>query len=198
MLWIIDSGHGGMINGIYQTAPKKMFKFPTGIIAYEGVINRMFKNMLIKRLKNKKIQYVDICPGEEDVSLGDRVNTISALCKERHNCILISLHSNAGKGTGFEIFTTKKKTKSDEYAEILAKILIKKFPYIKFRSDTTDGDLDKEEDFYIIKETETMCPGILVECLFFDNWNDYLMLYDPLFQAKYIQSLMDFIQEIEA
>lgn len=188
-----------MINGVYQTDPKigKFHKFPSGIIAYEGVINRIFKDKLIKQLKIKEIPYIDICPTEEDISLENRVKEINKACQMygKHNCLLLSQHSNAGGGTGFEIFTTRGKTKSDEYAEILAEILIKKFPYIKFRSDKTDNDLDKEADFYIIKKS--LCPAILIECLFFDNWSDYLMLYNSLFQVKYIQALMDFIQKVK-
>lgn len=37
----------------------------------------------------------------------------------------------------------------------------------RFRKDTSDGDIDKESNFYILKHT--MCPAILTENGFFDN-----------------------------
>lgn len=196
-LFLIDSGHGGMINGIYQTAPRKMYKFPNGEIAYEGVLNRIFKEKLFIRLNSKGIKYVDVCPTEEDIPLLDRTRTVNRYARQygKENCLLISLHSNAGKGTGFEIWTSRGKTQSDEYADILGKILIRKFSYIKFRADKTDGDLDKEANFFILRHT--ICPAILPECLFFDNYSDYLMLKDPLFQDRYVSALMEFIQKVK-
>jgi len=197
MNFLIDAGHGGMINGVYQTAPRKMYKFPNGEIAYEGVINRAFKELLITRLINKGIDYKDICPTNRDIPLTERVKTVNRYVRQygKDNCLLISLHSNAGKGTGFEIWTSRGETKSDAYAEMLGKILIKKFPYIRFRADQTDGDLDKEAQFFILRHT--ICPAILPECLFFDNWSDYLLLKDQLFRDRYVSALMEFIQKVE-
>lgn len=39
-----------------------------------------------------------------------------------------------------------------------------------FRTDTSDGDKDMEASFYIL--TKTMCPAVLVECMFQDNKSD--------------------------
>lgn len=33
-LWILDAGHGGMKDGKYMTAPKKMFQFPDRVIIF--------------------------------------------------------------------------------------------------------------------------------------------------------------------
>ena len=38
------------------------------------------------------------------------------------------------------------------------------------RFDTTDGDLDKEDNFYILKNTN--CPAVLTENLFMDTEKD--------------------------
>jgi N-acetylmuramoyl-L-alanine amidase len=42
------------------------------------------------------------------------------------------------------------------------------------RKDTTDGDKDKEADFYIIKGAN--CPAVLTENLFQDNRKDVELL----------------------
>ena len=34
--WLLDPGHGGIIDGVYQTAGKRSPKFPDGSVLYEG------------------------------------------------------------------------------------------------------------------------------------------------------------------
>jgi N-acetylmuramoyl-L-alanine amidase len=198
-IFLLDSGHGGMIDGVYQTAPRKMFTFPNheDEIAYEGVINRQMKHKLISLCKVEDVKYVDICPTELDLDLDVRVDWVNNICRQygAGNCVLISLHSNAGGGTGFEIWTSRGFTRSDMHATVLGEILLKNFPDIKFRKDQTDGDLDKESDFYILINSK--CPAILPECLFFDDWNDYQMLVDSNFQARYVASIMEYIRKVQ-
>ena len=38
--WILDNGHGGVIDGVYQTKGKRSPKFENGDVLYEGVFNR--------------------------------------------------------------------------------------------------------------------------------------------------------------
>jgi len=38
--WLLDPGHGGIIDGVYQTAGKRSPRFPDGSILYEGEFNR--------------------------------------------------------------------------------------------------------------------------------------------------------------
>jgi N-acetylmuramoyl-L-alanine amidase len=42
------------------------------------------------------------------------------------------------------------------------------------RFDTSDGDHDKEANFYVIKAAKM--PATLIEVLFFDNYSDYKLL----------------------
>lgn len=51
----------------------------------------------------------------------------------------------------------------------------------------TDGDRDKESDFYIIKNAK--CPAVLIECLFFDNYEDYKLLIDNNFQDELVSNI---------
>lgn len=53
---------------------------------------------------------------------------------------------------------------------------------LKLRFNFTDGDLDQENNFFILRKSN--CPAVLLECLFFDNWNDFQKLRDPAFQKE--------------
>jgi N-acetylmuramoyl-L-alanine amidase len=194
--WLIDSGHGGSrVNGDYITAPAKMFEHSPEEIFYEGVFNRQIKTLLMGMLWEADIHCIDVCPTEEDVPLSVRVDVINSYYKKYKNAVLISLHSNAGGGRGFEIWTSYGQTRSDKFAGVVGAELVRSFPGIKFRSDTSDGDIDKEAAFYILKYTH--CPAILPECLFFDNYEDYKLLSDPEFRINYAQALNRSMQKAE-
>lgn len=193
--WLIDPGHGGVINNIYQTFPEKMYKHSTNEVFEEGVFNRTIRDKLINRCEAKGIHVIDLCPTELDVGIDERSDIADIYYRQYPNAVGISLHSNAGKGTGFEVYTSVGETMSDKYAQILCENLISYFPEIEFRKDTVDGDFDKEAHFYILKNTK--CPWILPECLFFDNYEDYKLLIDPDFQARYVDALVNFMLKAE-
>ena len=195
-IFLIDGGHGGVLNGAYQTAPAKMHDFAHGVIAYEGVTNRIIKDFVIKHGTNAGLKMIDICPTVLDLPLETRVNyanTLSSLYGVS-NCLLISLHSNAGGGSGFEIFTTRGDTLSDKYATLFYQRFAAKFPKIKLRPDIQDGDPDKEADFYILKNTN--CPAILPEWLFFDNLQDYEIIRNEFHQMQYAKMIIEFCEEV--
>lgn len=83
---------------------------------------------------------------------------------------LVSLHCNAATNSqakGIEVFTSKGQDHSDPLAEYVIKSLMAAFPLRKFRINQTDGDLDKEADFYVLRKSP--CPAILVELGFLSN-----------------------------
>jgi len=193
-VWLIDSGHGGVIKGNYVTAPDKMFEHSPEEIFYEGVFNRIIKQKLLERLWDIGINAIDLCPTELDLPLQARADIANIYYERYRNSVGISLHSNAGGGRGFEIWTSPGETDSDKYAEILGEILIERFT-LPFRKDAATGAIDKESLFYIL--TQTQCPFILPECLFFDNYEDYKLLNDPYFRERYVEALVSFIQKSE-
>lgn len=195
-IFLIDSGHGGMIDGQYQTAPKKMFQHSNGEVAYEGVVNRNVKHLAFDLMREESIRFIDVCPTELDVDLDTRCNVINAYADEygKNNCILISLHMNAGKGTGFEIWTSPGATKSDKYASMFYDEFKSTFPGIRMRKDETDGDVDKESPFYILVNSK--CPAILPEWLFYDNYNDWVIQRDPGQQLKYAKMILNFAKRV--
>lgn len=189
---ILDSGHGGFVDGKYTTAPKKMFKHKDGTIAYEGVINRRIKAKLIELLGGR--QFADVSIGENDITLGARVreaNKIYGQKKGEFKCLYVSIHSNAGGGRGFEVWTSPGQTMSDKYADIWAQEIQKMFPGMPFRADKSDGDLDKEEKFYVL--VETAMPAVLAEYLFFDNYEDWKIQQTDEYIEKAARSIYNFI-----
>ena len=176
---ILDNGHGGLIGGIYQTNGKRSPDWENGVL-YEGVFNRWIVNKVCKRLDMLNIPYYKLVPENEDISLAERVRRVNSIAKKNPNVWLLSQHATAGGGTGFEAFTTKGKTLSDILAEKLIEEIEKTFSNLKMRYDLSDGDKDKEADFYIIKNV--VCPAVLVESLFMDNKDDYRLLWDGDFQ----------------
>ncbi|WP_040253880.1 N-acetylmuramoyl-L-alanine amidase [Psychroserpens mesophilus] len=169
MIVLLDNGHGGLINGAYQTPGKRKDWNDKGII-YEGEFNRAIVNGIIEQLTFLKIPYVNIAPEYWDVSLKTRVNRANKYSASKS--VYISIHSNAGGGTGSEIFTSVKPTKSDAIATIFGEEYQKEFPDINLRTDfDSDGDLDKEVNFYVLKHTKM--PAILTENFFMDNEDEF-------------------------
>lgn len=194
---VLDFGHGGLDpNGNYTTAPAKMYKFSNGEVAYEGVLNREIGKLIYNYLKNNTSLNI-ICTVKpedyKDISLQERVRITNKL--NASETIFISIHCNAGGGTGFELFTTVGITKSDLLAETIANNIESLYNEykLKLRYDFSDGDKDKEINFYVLKHTN--CPAVLLECGFFDNYKDYTLLKDPIFQDKCAYSIFKGIKE---
>ena len=60
--------------------------------------------------------------------------------------------------------------KSDGLAECLCESAIKNFPGRRISTDMSDGDMDWEEGFYILRKS--WCPAVLTESFFMDNHSD--------------------------
>jgi N-acetylmuramoyl-L-alanine amidase len=65
---------------------------------------------------------------------------------------------------------------------------------ITMRSDLSDGDRDKEADYQIIRDTQM--PAILIEHLFFDQYEDAVLLFREDFIERFaeaqVRALLDF------
>lgn len=202
---VLDFGHGGINNqGIYTTAPAKMYKFPNGETAYEGVINRQIGGLLeiyLKAHQNLNVVTTVKATDPRDLSLSYRVGVANKF--DAKDTIFVSIHSNASEhhnASGFSIFTTKGPTNSDYLATCIGEEVKTYYDdlNLKLRFDFySDNDLDKEADFYVLRKTK--CPAVLLECLFFDYWEDYKRLTDPEFQKelawRIYQGIIKFIDQ---
>ena len=168
--YILDAGHGGMIDGEYVTAPKKMFDHGD-FLFHEGVWNRRVVKLLHEKLIYSGIESKILVPEEEDINLWERVRRANELhLNSEKPIIYISIHANAGGGVGREIYTSKGQTKSDLVADCFFEALEEVLPDQRQRIDLSDGDQDKEANFYVLKNTK--CPAILTESGFMDNYKE--------------------------
>lgn len=181
---ILDAGHGGIIGGQYQTGGKRSPNWRFGTL-YEGAFNRWMVNLLMRELDYARVPYYHVSPELRDVTLQTRVNRANAISDLDGDAYLLSIHANAGGGTGLEGFTYYGQTESDYIAEEFLQGLKDEFEPRgwRMRSDVIDGDLDKESSFFVLKYTS--CPAFLLECGFMDfDWD-----YSNLWSQEYQQAL---------
>ena len=168
---ILDNGHGK------ETPGKRSPQFGGNLpILYEYEFNRDIVNRICDMCQKERIEYWLLVPEQHDIPLQERCERANRIYEETGGkCFLLSIHANAGGGTGWECYTTKGETKSDRIAETLAEQWLLEFGNEwHFRADYSDGDADKESQFYILRHTK--CPAVLSENLFMDRYEDYQFL----------------------
>ena len=185
---LLDAGHGGVIDGKYMTSGKRSPVWENGSVLYEGEFNRGIKARLKEMLQIKGIPYVDVNPQDEDLSLSDRVDAANTYPT---NSVYVSIHANAGGGTGCEVFTS---VNCSSNSTKLAKCVENQYkPH--FYGERWRGI--KKKDFYVVKHTKM--PAILVEAFFMDTEKEckkYLMTRHGREQiAKWLfSSIIDYLK----
>lgn len=194
----LDNGHGGIVNGQYCTPGKRSPKFEDGTQLFEGVYNRAIVKLIQQKLLDlgdMSLSVYNVAPGESDISLGSRVKFANDLylTNGRPNAIYISVHGDANgdgnswdQASGISVFTSKGQTKSDVFASILIDKLDDIVTGVKWRKDTTDNDPDKEENFYVLKET--LMPAVLSENGFFTNKEECTRMLTKEWQEQIAQA----------
>ena len=95
-LWIFDNGHGGIIDGVYQTAGKRSPLWPDGEILYEGEFNRGIVNRLVKLCNDLGIECVNLVDTQKDVPLSDRTTSANNIANATDKpCIYVSIHGGS-------------------------------------------------------------------------------------------------------
>ncbi len=193
-LWIFDNGHGGIIDGVYQTAGKRSPVWPDGEILYEGEFNRGIVDRLIKVCKANNIDAVNLVDTQEDVPLSQRTYKANQLAKASDKpCIYVSIHANGfttESANGWSVYTSEGVTKSDGIAKILLDKATAEFPREYMRGT-------KESNFYVLRNTSM--PAILSENFFMtnsDNCHKYLLSGDGRDRIAKIH--FEMIQQVEA
>lgn len=168
-IFILDAGHGGIINGKPVTPGKRSPVWSDGSQLIEGELNRSIASIIKCGLADIGIESILLVNTDHDTSLTTRVHKANKIASDDPNnkYFYVSIHSNAGGGKGFEVFTYFGQSKSDELAECIAVAFMGEFPDKPLRADKTDGDLDKESSFYVLRKTRI--PAILTENFFMDN-----------------------------
>ena len=191
--YILDNGHGGLINGKYQTSGKRSPKFPDGSILYEGVNNRDNVKRICEELTKRGIDHINLIDTQEDVSLADRVYMTNQHCKDK-KCIFISVHSNAAgsggkwanaQGNGVYLYLKPSQT-STRFGHVMAEEIQSNFSELtKFRGE-------KNRNFYVLRKTK--CPAILLELGFHDNLEEAQKMLTEEWKKKVVKSVCDSIE----
>jgi N-acetylmuramoyl-L-alanine amidase len=194
MLVLLDNGHGGLIAGEYQTPGKRSPVWDDGSQLFEGEFNRAIVNGIVQQLTGLGIPYVVITPEYRDVTLETRVKRANQY--DPADSLFISVHANAGGGSGCEIFTSPGETRSDAVATVFGETFRQVFPERRLRTDLRDGDLDKERRFYVL--TRTRMPAILTENFFMDNEAECReLLMTPEGRARVVDYHVAAIREVQ-
>ena len=166
---LVDNGHGLMTAG--KRSPDGLFR--------EAFYNREIARKVVADLLDRNLDAELLVPEDDDIPLAERVRRINAHCLAlgKKNVIVVSIHVNAaGNGTkwlnstGWSVFTCSGHTESDRLAECLCESAIKNFPGRRIRTDMSDGDMDWEEGFYILRKS--LYVAVLTENFFMDSRSD--------------------------
>lgn len=160
---ILDNGHGE------DTLGKRSPIWADRSQLFEYEFNRDIVRRIANMLDLKKIPCRILVPEITDISLTERCDRINKICKEEGSCILISIHANAGGGTGWESHIYTDKSKSKDYATILTKEAEKELSEWKIRKPLPAQPY-WISNFQILRDT--YCPAILTENFFMDNEKD--------------------------
>ena len=104
--------------------------------------------------------------------------------------LFVSIHCNAFKDPsahGIEVYTTPGQGPSDQLAETVLEELAAAFPELSLRVDTSDGDKDKEANFYVIRKTDMR--AILIEIAFISNPGEEQLLASADGQESFAQAI---------
>ena len=202
-VWILDNGHGGIIDGEYQTPGKRSPKWEDGTQLFEGEFNRAVVKRIIKLCEEADIECINLVDTEKDLSLRWRTDRANDIFRERQQtdgkkCIYVSVHANGfnkESAHGWSVYTTVGETKSDKIAQILHEKAKAEFPTHKMRMDTRDGDADKESNFWVLRKV--VMPSILSENFFMTNREESKLLLSEEGRDRIAKIHFEMIQEVE-
>ena len=185
-LWLLDNGHGDTTPG------KRSPKFDDGTQMFEYEFNRAVVARIKDRLDEIGVAYLDLVPGDNDVSLGDRVALAKSCDDQGLEKVYISVHGNAAtddwsSASGIETFCYPGSTTGHRLGDVFQKHLID-------QTGWRDRGV-KESKFYVLRKT-TM-PAILTENGFFSNKQQCEQMLSAEYRDKIAEAHVQAILEIE-
>jgi N-acetylmuramoyl-L-alanine amidase len=202
---MIDPGHGGIFSGRVAFTPKaamrgeieiepqafSMRQWDSRLYLYDGGCPSLLKeknvNLYFGRLITEELKKL----GAEvrmtrnwDTQLREKLSSDLAERSIRANAwdadCFISVHCNGfddPRANGYEVFTTRGTTSADTLAVEIIHGMEVALHGMRLRADLSDGDLDKEADFAVLRRTKA--PAVLIELGFLTNANDVITLLAP-------------------
>ena len=190
---VLDAGHGGVINGVYQTKGKRSPVWDDGSQYFEGVGNREIYKKLRAKLTANCIEVYNPNESDIDMPLRTRTSKINDYIKNNPDkkFVGISIHSNGfskESAHGWSVYTyTKASEDSKKLSSLLAKEMKVQFPDRRLRGEKTAG-------FWMVKHTN--CPFVLTENFFMTNKDECQnILMNEEQQDKIVDMHFDAIME---
>lgn len=146
---VVDAGHG------YQTAGKRTPNIPGIGVIREYEFNRAVAAELVKELKRHGFQTLTVHSDSRDVPLTERVSKANNWKAD----IYVSIHYNAGGGSGVETYHYPTSTNGKRLANCIHK-------HVKGGTPQRDRGV-KTANFYVLRYTKM--PAVLVEYGFMDD-----------------------------
>lgn len=162
---LIDNGHG------VDTKGKRSPVWPDGRQLFEWEFNRDIAKRVYGALVDQGVDCELIVKETNDIRLSERCNRVKAIAEKigKENCLLVSIHANAGGGTGWEIYHFPNSEASAAIARKFSEV-------VNGRSDFPFKNRGvKSANFQILRCTP--CPAVLTENLFMDTKKDCDFLF---------------------
>lgn len=173
---ILDAGHGFNTSG--KRSPASM-----GTVVREWTLNNAVCNYIQEILKNYNVTVVrvDDTTGKTDVPLSTRVAKTNA----QNPNLFVSIHHNAGGGTGVETYWHTYGSVADKkVAQIIQSNLVKR---------TGMRNRGVKQASFAVLNCKSSIPAVLVEGGFYDNHADFDYITSVKGQKAYAQAIADSI-----
>ena len=169
---LIDNGHGANTPG--KCSPNGRLR--------EYAWSRECAKRLVAALKKKGYDAELITPEASDVKLQTRVSRVNNICKAvgARNCLLVSIHNNAGGGDGkwhdacgWSVFVSKNASENSKKLARMLTVEAMKRELMGNRSVPIQKYWTwswTDKDIYILEKSA--CPAVLTENMFQDHKGD--------------------------
>jgi len=165
MIIVLDPGHGGLDPGAVAN----------GLV--EKRLTWDIANLVKKKLENVKADVIVVQPSAKNPNSTsqDEVNLPPREANRMGADFYLSIHINAGGGTGFESFVYSKGSKADQ---IRNKLHYQIMQYLK-KYNMPDRGKKYSQRLGVLRMTKM--PAVLIECGFIDHPHDSKLLADTKF-----------------
>lgn len=167
-----------------------LFGYDTGAVGVEREtdLNREVGKYLFNKFGNRGIQTVD-CTVDTANSVNDSLNKRVRKANAQKLDLFISLHFNAGGGTGTEAYIFNGNYNNKESNRSKAKAIVDN---ISNKCNLRNRGV-KEANFYVL--AETVAEAVLIEVCFVDNQNDLEKLRCEEVAEAIVQAIAGKVEE---
>ncbi len=199
-LWLLDNGHGGIIDGVYQTKGKRSPGFEDGTVLFEGEFNRSVVKRIAALCEENGVDFINLVDTEKDIPLSQRTREANEVHAIEGRCVYVSVHANAfqpGKdlefnsANGIDSFYFEKDGRVSSSGKKLAEIFQK---HLKAKTGRRDRGI-KGRNFHVLRKTNM--PAVLTENGFMTNREEARLLLSNEYRNQVAEAHFGAILEIE-